>query len=287
MSGRIRTIKPEVLDDELAASLSDEAWRMWVSLWVLADDFGNVRLGAKYLSANVWQDTSRDPTAGLTELVSKGFLAPYAVNSQRYGAIRSWAKHQRVDNAGKSRVPGPNEEDGTWDQALGANLAAENAMPISSLPTSRLRTRALSPTTTTTPTPTPTPRDEPDRDPPERRFSTGTSGFAAKAAYETAMAKATGRPFGFPARAVGDLCELLNKHAVTEPSRDAALEWLERSLAEWVSKADPKFTSGWSPMRLNAWLNEGRPGANERREPVREPDSQPLTHAQLVARGML
>lgn len=123
MSGRIRTIKPEVLEDEIAAALSDSAWRLWISLWVLADDRGNVRAGDKYLGANVWQDTTRSADEPLYELIDRGFIAPYAVRCQRYAHINGWEKHQRVDNASKPRVPTPDQDDGTWDQGLSDNLA--------------------------------------------------------------------------------------------------------------------------------------------------------------------
>ena len=125
MAGRVRTIKPEVLEDEVAAGLTDAAWRLWVSLWVLADDYGDVRAGDRYLAANVWQDTSRDAATPLAELVAKGRVAPYAVQGQRYVRIHGWAKHQRVDNAGKARVPAPEEDDGTWSRTV-ASDAAEN-----------------------------------------------------------------------------------------------------------------------------------------------------------------
>lgn len=123
MSGRIRSIKPEILDDEVVAELTDAAWRLWVSTWVLADDFGNLRAGLKYLAAEVWKDTSRDVSSPLQELVDKGFLVTYAVRGQRYAHINGWEKHQRIDNAGKARVPGPDEDDGTWNQQLGGLFA--------------------------------------------------------------------------------------------------------------------------------------------------------------------
>ena len=123
MAGRIRSIKPEVLEDEVAASLSDSAWRLWVSSWVLADDHGNVRAGSKYLGAHVWQDSTRDVDKDVEELVQKGLWDPYAVKGQRYAHIHAWNKHQRVDNAGKPRVPMQSEADGTWDQPLTPILA--------------------------------------------------------------------------------------------------------------------------------------------------------------------
>lgn len=112
--GRIRTIKPELLDDEIASGLTDAAWRMFVSSWLLADDHGNLRAGSKYLAANVYQDTTRDAEEPLKELVSKGRLRLYHVDGQRYATIVNWAKHQRMDNASKVRlIPAPtdNRED--------------------------------------------------------------------------------------------------------------------------------------------------------------------------------
>ena len=54
MAGRIRSIKPELLEDEKAAALSDAAWRLFVSSWLLADDYGCFRAGPRYLAALVW-----------------------------------------------------------------------------------------------------------------------------------------------------------------------------------------------------------------------------------------
>ena len=129
MAGRIRSIKPEVLEDEVASALSDAAWRLWVSMWTLADDFGNLRVGERYLASTVWQDSTRDVATPLGELLSRGFISPYAVNAQRYGHINGWEKHQRVDNAGKARVPSPDDDDGTWNQRLSGRFAASLREP--------------------------------------------------------------------------------------------------------------------------------------------------------------
>ncbi len=123
MSGRIRSIKPEVLEDEIASSLSDSAWRLWVSSWLLADDHGNFRAGSRYLAASVWQNTSMDVIPPLCELISSGLIMVYSANGQRYGHISGWIKHQRIDNAGKPRVPTPNDTNSTRDQTLTARFA--------------------------------------------------------------------------------------------------------------------------------------------------------------------
>ncbi len=114
MAGRIRTIKPELLDDEKAAALSDAAWRLFVSSWLLADDHGRFRAGARYLAAQVWQDTGREAVAAqaLAELAQAGRIRAYKVGGDTYAEIPTWARHQRIDNAGRERIPRP--EDGRF-----------------------------------------------------------------------------------------------------------------------------------------------------------------------------
>lgn len=122
MAGRIRSIKPEILDDEEVSSLSDEAWRLWVSLWLLADDFGNSRAGDRYLAALVWQDSTRSPRISeiLRELRKARRVELYENGGERFAHIRNWEKHQRIDNAGKARVDGPEHEDSRpWDEFRG------------------------------------------------------------------------------------------------------------------------------------------------------------------------
>lgn len=151
--GRIRSIKPEILDDEDVAELSDSAWRLWVSLWVMVDDWGNSRAGTRYLSAQVWQDTGRDSETPLAELVRSERVDLYMVRGQRYVHVRNWEKHQRVKDPGKERVPGPSESD---DLApVSRNSAEEFCESRNSAEKFRSRAR-----TSPIPTPTPTPIPE-------------------------------------------------------------------------------------------------------------------------------
>ena len=125
MSGRIRSIKPEVLEDEHASALSDSAWRLWVSSWLLADDYGNARAGSKFLAAHVWQDTTKEHLMEdiLNELTTAkpgadhGMLQLYSVGGQKYVHINGWEQHQRIDNKGKPRVPPPTD---TYNHNVGS-----------------------------------------------------------------------------------------------------------------------------------------------------------------------
>jgi len=103
---RIRSIKPELLSDEKTAGLDDSAWRLFVSLLLLADDYGNLRANAKQIEGMVfWGAGPRDVERLMTSLVACGLVRPYTVRGQSYAAIAGWAKHQRVDHPGISLIP--------------------------------------------------------------------------------------------------------------------------------------------------------------------------------------
>lgn len=110
--GRIRTIKPEILEDEKTAHLDDRAWRLFVSLFLLADDYGNMRGSPAWIQGQVfWADDSRDIRETLARLSRESLIRPYVVRGQSYITITNWSKHQKVDKPGKPRVPGPEEAD--------------------------------------------------------------------------------------------------------------------------------------------------------------------------------
>jgi len=109
MSGRIRSVKPEILEDAVTAGISDTAFRIFIAAIVLADDYGNFRAEPHFIRGQVyWKlDPGRDMSAALAEL--DPIIAFYEVKGQTYGSIRNWSKHQRVSHPGKPRVPGPQE----------------------------------------------------------------------------------------------------------------------------------------------------------------------------------
>ncbi len=113
---RIRTLKPEWLDDEKLGAISDAARLLSVALILLSDDHGRGRANPVKLGASVWGfsadlDLPRRTAANLRELLEAGFVRLYAVRGQAYFEICNWRKHQRIDNAGKPRWPGPEEAD--------------------------------------------------------------------------------------------------------------------------------------------------------------------------------
>lgn len=110
---RIRTLKPEILEDEKVSRLTDTAYRLFTSMIVLADDHGRVRADVRWLQAQVWWAHSPPPNvlSALLEIWKAGLVDVYGVRGGTYAALLGWAKHQRVDNAGRGRVPAPDDQD--------------------------------------------------------------------------------------------------------------------------------------------------------------------------------
>jgi hypothetical protein len=108
MSGRIRTIKPEILEDDKTAALTDAEWRLFVSAFLLADDHGNFRASPALVDGQVFWASRiiRESVASLLEsLASRGLISLYAVRGQPYAKINGWPKHQKVDKPGAPRMP--------------------------------------------------------------------------------------------------------------------------------------------------------------------------------------
>jgi hypothetical protein len=109
MSGRIRSIKPEWLEDERLCFASVPARMLSVALMLLADDFGRGRAFPRWVQGQVFPGESDAKMAEryLKELSDLQFIILYQVDGQSYFAIRNWDKHQKVDHPGKPRVPAP------------------------------------------------------------------------------------------------------------------------------------------------------------------------------------
>lgn len=110
---RIRTLKPEILEDEKTSALSDAAFRLFVSMIVLADDHGNVRADVRWLAGQIWWQHEPKPNVllALVELSNARLISVYGVRGGTYATLPGWTRHQRIDNAGKGRVPSPDDSD--------------------------------------------------------------------------------------------------------------------------------------------------------------------------------
>lgn len=181
MAGRIRTLKPEWLEDEKLMTLSVEARLLSVAVLLLADDHGRGRAHPAHLAASVFPvDEEGVPTAkrALAELVSAGYVRTYLVRGQTYYEVVNWRKHQRVDKPGAPRVPGPDEAEASGNVekppvANDSRIIPESVANDSGDIPSRLATDLRSPITISDqdhdprePEPRPAPRKVPLVEPP-------------------------------------------------------------------------------------------------------------------------
>jgi len=109
---RIRTIKPEWLDDERLIEAGSDARVLSIALIVLADDYGRGRAGEFWLAGRVFpaHAKNRETLAKSLGSLAPWFVRVYEVKKQRYYQIQNWEKHQKVDRPGKPRVPAPDPE---------------------------------------------------------------------------------------------------------------------------------------------------------------------------------
>ena len=106
---RIRSIKPALLQDEKTAMISHEAFRCFIGMITLADDYGNMRGNPAWLSGQIFWGTKANIDKVMTELSEIGLINLYRVDGQDYVSISGWSRHQKVDKPGKPLVPGPSE----------------------------------------------------------------------------------------------------------------------------------------------------------------------------------
>jgi hypothetical protein len=114
---RIRSIKPEFWTDKKVSTWDHFTRLFFIGLWSSADDHGRgsaetARLASELFPYDLNQnpsDTLARVAAGLATLSDASRITLYEVDGEVFYEVSNWSKHQRVDNAGKPRVPTPSE----------------------------------------------------------------------------------------------------------------------------------------------------------------------------------
>lgn len=134
---RIRSLKPELWEDESIGRCSRDAMLLFIGLISHADDEGRQRGGPRLLLANVFpyhEDVESTHIAEwLEELELANVIVCYVVAGQRYLQIRNWAKHQRVDHPKPSSLPPPVGVLGKLPEGRGAPVDPPVAPPVEPL----------------------------------------------------------------------------------------------------------------------------------------------------------
>lgn len=109
---RIRSLRPEVWDDEAVGSVCRDARLLFVGLITQADDEGRFRARSALLRARVfpYDDLSaHEVDAWLEALHAAQLIVLYEVAGERYGYLPGWRSNQKIDRASASRLPAPPE----------------------------------------------------------------------------------------------------------------------------------------------------------------------------------
>jgi hypothetical protein len=108
---RIRTIKPEMFEDERIGGVSRDARLLFVALITLADDAGRCRGSAAHIRGQRYaydEDVTPSMVEGwLRELCVAGLITVYVHEGQRYAHLTRWDRHQKVDRPSASKLPAP------------------------------------------------------------------------------------------------------------------------------------------------------------------------------------
>ncbi|MFI6510067.1 hypothetical protein ACIBCT_20880 [Streptosporangium sp. NPDC050855] len=110
---RIRSLKPEAFQSETLAEVSLEAERTFYGLTTQADDRGRHPDKPAVINGALWAvrseqklHTAADLDNELAELQQVGAICRYVgCDGKRYLHFVTWDDHQKVDKAGKSRLP--------------------------------------------------------------------------------------------------------------------------------------------------------------------------------------
>ena len=107
---RIRSVKPDIWQDEEFGNISHDARLLFLGLITQADDEGRQN-GANRLVWSLlypWEDFNPDALEGwLGELEMARLIQRYEKNGRVYISLPSWKKHQKISHPTPSKLPKP------------------------------------------------------------------------------------------------------------------------------------------------------------------------------------
>ncbi len=107
---RIRTIKPEMWQDEKIGALSRDARLLLLGLLTMADDEGRLLATPMRVLGHVFpfdSEAQKRLPKWLKEVESSGIVLFYEHNGNPYAAFRHWKRHQKINRATESELPAP------------------------------------------------------------------------------------------------------------------------------------------------------------------------------------
>lgn len=112
---RIRSVHPQLCEDETLVEVSARAERTFVRLWTELDDEGRGRDNPKLLKARLYplhdDVTAKVVDDDLSELAQRGLIRRYEVDGERYLSTKpeAWSRWQSPRHPSPSKFPKPPE----------------------------------------------------------------------------------------------------------------------------------------------------------------------------------
>lgn len=110
---RIRSIKPDLWQDEAIGDLAVEARLLFIGLITQADDEGRLRGDPRLIGAQIFPYDAPPPEqveAWLAELDRAGLILRYAHAGRPLISLPAWERHQKINRPNESPLPGPESE---------------------------------------------------------------------------------------------------------------------------------------------------------------------------------
>jgi hypothetical protein len=106
---RIRTIKPEFFrDPDTTGRWPADLKVFYIGMWLVADDKGRFVWDEDLIAADLFPfDRKADVGHLLARLVAAGVVRQYEADGRKYGHIKNFAAHQRINNPTASKLPDP------------------------------------------------------------------------------------------------------------------------------------------------------------------------------------
>ena len=105
---RIRSIKPEFWTDQRFSRMPVLPRLVFLCLISMADDEGRIEADPEtVMHFGFPREDSRALASALDILTNTGRIVMYESNGQKYIALPTWNRHQKIDHASKSKLPEP------------------------------------------------------------------------------------------------------------------------------------------------------------------------------------
>ncbi|MEO5990390.1 MAG: hypothetical protein ABIP68_02045 [Ferruginibacter sp.] len=106
---RIRTIKPQHVEDRSLATISMQAHLLWILSWCFSDDEGVLENDPLLLKSQIFPRRTdvraEQISQWIGQLVEARYMIPFTYNGVSYLIHRTFKTHQRIDKPQTSKVP--------------------------------------------------------------------------------------------------------------------------------------------------------------------------------------